>query len=201
MVYAPRICNVNLWFESEAPHLHAHCLMWMLTEVTTPFPWCSLQTASPAVANPLTSIYRPGSCGAVRIDTVFRRQCRFCLPGHKCLNPEGGSSPPPWRLSIQNTVVVITSQIKRSIINFPRCCVQFFATPWTVACQAPLSMEFSRQEYCCGWPFPSPGDLPNPGIEPASPALAGRFYTDWATREAQISTNSHIMYSLQPQVK
>ena len=45
------------------------------------------------------------------------------------------------------------------------------ATPWTVAYQAPLSMEFSRQEYWSGLPFPSPGDLPNPGIEPGSPAL------------------------------
>ena len=45
------------------------------------------------------------------------------------------------------------------------------ATPWTVARQAPLSMEFSRQEYWSGLPFPSPGDLPNPGIEPGSPAL------------------------------
>ena len=43
--------------------------------------------------------------------------------------------------------------------------------PWTIAYQAPLSMEFSRQEYCNGWPFPAPGDLPNPGIEPRSPAL------------------------------
>ena len=47
-----------------------------------------------------------------------------------------------------------------------------FATPWTVARQAPLSVEFSRQEYCwSGDPFPSPGDLPNPGIKPRSPAL------------------------------
>ena len=45
------------------------------------------------------------------------------------------------------------------------------ATPWTVAYQAPPSMEFSRQEYCNGLPFPSPGDLPDPGIEPGSPAL------------------------------
>ena len=45
------------------------------------------------------------------------------------------------------------------------------ATLWTVAHQAPLSMEFSRQEYWSGLPFPSPGDLPNPGIEPMSPAL------------------------------
>ena len=48
--------------------------------------------------------------------------------------------------------------------------VQLFATPWTVAYQAPLSMEFSRQVYWSGFPFPSPGDLPDPGIEPGSPA-------------------------------
>ena len=58
--------------------------------------------------------------------------------------------------------------------------------PWTVACQAPLYMEFFRQEYWCGLPFPAPGDLPNPGIEPVfftSPALAGSFFTA-STREA-----------------
>ena len=44
-------------------------------------------------------------------------------------------------------------------------------TPWTVACQAPLSMRFSRQEYWSGLPFPPAGDLPNPGIEPGSPEL------------------------------
>ena len=49
--------------------------------------------------------------------------------------------------------------------------VQLFGTPWTVARQAPLSMGFSRQESWSGLPFPSPGDLPNPGIEPGSPAL------------------------------
>ena len=46
-----------------------------------------------------------------------------------------------------------------------------FATPWAIAHQAPLSMEFSRQEYWSGLPFPSPGDLPSPGNEPESPAL------------------------------
>ena len=49
--------------------------------------------------------------------------------------------------------------------------VRLFATPWTVAYQAPQSMGFSRQEYWSGLPFPSPGDLPNLGIEPGSPAL------------------------------
>ena len=49
--------------------------------------------------------------------------------------------------------------------------VRLFATPWTVAYQSSQSMEFSRQEYWSGLPFPSPGDLPDPGIEPGSPAL------------------------------
>ena len=49
--------------------------------------------------------------------------------------------------------------------------VPLFATPWTVAYQAPLSMGFSRQEYWIGLPFPSPGDLPDPGIEPRSSTL------------------------------
>ena len=49
--------------------------------------------------------------------------------------------------------------------------VRLFATLWTVAHQAPQSMRFSRQEYWSGLPFPSPGDLSNPGIEPRSPAL------------------------------
>ena len=58
--------------------------------------------------------------------------------------------------------------------------VQLFATPWNVAHQASLSMEFSRQEYWSGLPFPSPGDQSHLGTEPvslASPALAGRFFT------------------------
>ena len=58
--------------------------------------------------------------------------------------------------------------------------VQLFTNPWTVARQAPRSMEFSRQGYWSGLPFPSPRDLPNPGIEPVSPvfpALASRFFT------------------------
>ena len=58
-------------------------------------------------------------------------------------------------------------------------CVLLFVTPWTVACQAPLSTGFSKQEYWIRLPFPTPGDLPDPGIKPvslASPALADRFY-------------------------
>ena len=55
--------------------------------------------------------------------------------------------------------------------------VRLFVAPWTVALQAPLLMEFFRQKYWSGVPFLPPGDLPNPGIEPESSALAGRFFT------------------------
>ena len=55
--------------------------------------------------------------------------------------------------------------------------VQLFVAPWTVTHQAPLSMRFPGQEYWSGLPFPPPGDLPNPGLEPMSAALAGGFFT------------------------
>ena len=69
--------------------------------------------------------------------------------------------------------------------NYSSICL--FVTLWSVAGQAPLSVGFSRQEYWSGLPFPPPGDLPDPGIEPTSlmsPALAGRFFTSNATWEA-----------------
>ena len=66
--------------------------------------------------------------------------------------------------------------------------VQLFATQWTVTCQAPLFIGFSKQEYWSGFPCPPPGDPPNPGMKPAtpvSPALAGKFFTASAIWEAQ----------------
>ena len=65
-------------------------------------------------------------------------------------------------------------------------CAQLFETAWTPAYQAPLPMEFSRQEYWSGLPFPSPGDLPDTGVElmsPVSPAFAERFFTASITWE------------------
>ena len=56
-------------------------------------------------------------------------------------------------------------------------CVQLFVTPWTVAHQAPPSMVFPKQEYLCGLPFLSPGDLPDPEIQPGSPALRADAFT------------------------
>ena len=73
--------------------------------------------------------------------------------------------------------------------------VRLFATPWTVARQAPLSMGFSRQEYWSGLPCPPPGDLPDLGIEPVplmSPELAGGFFTASATWEATLSCEEEL---------
>ena len=76
------------------------------------------------------------------------------------------------------------------------------ATPWTAAHQVPPSMGFSRQEYWSGLPFPSPGDLPDPGIEPKSlmsPALADGFFTSWATGVIllflKLSTSNYLLLS------
>ena len=91
----------------------------------------------------------------------------------------------------------LSTQVKR--VPFVHCMlshsvVSDSATPWTVAHQAPLSMEFSRHEYWNGLPFPFSGDFPNPGMEPASllsPASAGGFFTTSAAWEAP--KNYHVI--------
>ena len=72
-------------------------------------------------------------------------------------------------VKIQRSINVIHHIVKVTVKSLSR--VRLFATPWTVAYQAPPSMGFSRQECWSGLPFPSPGDLPHPGIQPRSPAL------------------------------
>ena len=68
-------------------------------------------------------------------------------------------------------------------------CAQFFETPWTVACQAPLSIEFSRQEYWSGLPFPTPGDLPHPGIEPGALEADSLPLSHQGSPVSQLSSN------------
>ena len=72
--------------------------------------------------------------------------------------------------------VVDLCQVPRLNLCVSHSVTSDFATPWTVACQAPLSLEFSRQEYWSGWLFPSPWDLPYSGIKPRSPALQQILY-------------------------
>ena len=98
-----------------------------------------------------------------------------------------GNLPLSWLNSREQHHLQETEK-KEKVLVAQSC--QLFVTPWTITRQAPLSMGFSRQEHWSGLPFLSSGDLPDPGIEPRSPALQeaesppGRFFTIWATREA-----------------
>ena len=100
--------------------------------------------------------------GVLYFDQAWLHHC-MCLSQQKCM------------LNRVNFVVVIQS------LSY----VQLFATPWTVASQAPLSMGFPRQEDCRWLPFLSPGYLPHPGVKPMSPALAAGFFTAEAPGKPQ----------------
>ena len=91
---------------------------------------------------------------------------RFCNPVGS--SASGGGSNYYYQLLLLIIIIGILI-LKVKVKSLSR--VQLFVTTWTVAHQAPPSVGFSRQEYWSGLPFPSPGDLPNPGIEPGSPAL------------------------------
>ena len=79
------------------------------------------------------------------------------------------------------------TQVKVKLLS----CVQLFATPWTVGRQAPLSVEFPRQEYWSGLPSPSPGDLPDPGMELTPPVFAGGFFTTAPSGRPEQGSNLH----------
>ena len=100
----------------------------------------------------------------------------------------------PATLDLLPVTIVLTFLEFYMLLISRFSCVQLFASPWTVARQAPLSMGFSRQEHWNGLPCPPPGDPPDPGMELASltsPALAGEFFTASDTLEAH-----HIILGL-----
>ena len=91
---------------------------------------------------------------------------RFCNPVGS--SSSGGGSNYYYQLLLLIIIIgILILKLKVKLLSH----VRLFVTPWTVAHQAPPSMGFSRQEYWSGVPFPSPGDLPNPGIEPGCPSL------------------------------
>ena len=96
--------------------------------------------------------------------------------------------------------IVKTDFSWKSFVMCERACAQslslvwLFTTPWTVACKVPLFMEFPRQGYWNGLPFPTPGNLPYPRIEPTSPSLEGRFFTTSATRVKTINLYSRTVF-------
>ena len=98
-----------------------------------------------------------------------------CIPG------------PSWTILIVHRVGDRTVTSRAALSRFSH--VWLFVTPWIGACQAPLSLGFSRQGYQSGWPCPPAGDLPDPGIETGFPALAGGFFTTSATWSELIFQN------------
>ena len=156
--------------------------------------WCahvvSIQRERDFQANPFCLLWPGlGSHAASFLPHPICRGHHKALPGLKkrayTLTSWWGVPVSERPLKIRNIAVVIFGN---TVFHRPTCSVcmlshfsrvWLFATPGTVARQSSLSMGFSRQEYCGGLPFPSPGDIPNPGIEPTplmSPALAGRFF-------------------------
>ena len=94
-----------------------------------------------------------------------------------------------WMREVSLRKCICTSLCVGMLSHYSRACL--FVTLWTLAHQAPLSMGFSRQEYWSGLPFPPPGNLPDPGIQPAFLmflALAGRFFTANSTWESHVSS-------------
>ena len=91
----------------------------------------------------------------------------------------GGGIKTGWVTVFYEILVIIQFVIVQSL-----SLVRLFKTPWAVVCRAPLSIRFPRQNYWSGLLFPSPGDLPDPGNEPGSPALQEDAFTLWTTREA-----------------
>ena len=93
-----------------------------------------------------------------------------------------------WNAGLDDAQARIKIQSVQSLSH-----VWLFATPWTVAYPAPQSMEFSRQEYWSGLPFPFPGDLPDPGIEPGSPSLQADALLSEPPEAGQVVWYSHLL--------
>ena len=92
-----------------------------------------------------------------------------------------------WRAAVHGAAESETTDWLNKLLSY----IQLFCNPMDCS-QVPLSMGFPRQEYWSRLPFPSPGDLPHPEIKPTSPALAGRFFYYWETREARKLNNNFL---------
>ena len=140
-------------------------------------------------------VYSDSTHGRV---SIFKHSFHFHPWSHSYStseNPDrvsGGLQRVSWLQS-----VACTQDCDRCFLLLPShfSCVWLFVTPWTVARQASLSRGFSRQEYCNRLPRPPPGDLPGPGIEPESPALAGGFFTTSTIWEARIRVYCQSMWN------
>ena len=93
-------------------------------------------------------------------------------------------------------MIYVERKVKVKVKSHSR--VRLFATPWTVAHQAPLTKGFSRHKYWSGLPFPSPGDHPNPGIEPGSPTLEADALTSEPPGKTSMIYERYTVYCLSP---
>ena len=133
--------------------------------------------------------------GAEKHSTWWKKVYQCPVPSgggmHVCFSQPGARGEKSEFISSLASSAMMVKRVKRVRASLKQGMhtkslqsVRLFATPWALAHRAHLSMGFSRQEYWSGLPFPPPGDLPDPGTEAVS-CIAGRFFTDWATREAR----------------
>ena len=168
-------CPKSSWSGSKS---HVKALFWKVYYKGYNYGWTSQWLRDKESACQCRSCRRLGFNPWVRKSPRRRKwqSTQILLPGksHGQRSLVGYS---PWgrksetQLSTHIKLWPVVGEIRKGLKVKLLSCVRLFATPWTVAHQASQSMEFSRQEYWSGLPFPSPGDLPNPGIEPRSPTL------------------------------
>ena len=152
------LTNLTYFFDSIRSHrMRAQSHKTSLLQMTHPIPGCYLSFWPCVCMCMLSHVPLFATLWTVAhqapLSTEFPRQEYW----------SGLPFPPPFRIQGSNQVSCISKSREVLVMSLS-------VTPWT-AHQVPLSMEFPRQEYWSGLPFPSPGDLPNPGIEPRSPAL------------------------------
>ena len=150
----------------------------------SPLPLPSLN--HPSGSSQCTSPKHPVSCIKPRLVIRFLHDIiHVSMPFSQIIPPS--PSPTESKRLFYTSVSLLLSHIQGYHYHLSKfhiyvlSCVWLFVTPWTIAYQAPPSIGFSRQGYWSGLPFPSPGDLPDPGIEPRSPAL----WADTLTSEPQ----------------
>ena len=170
---------------------------WATCSVSASALWAALTSRAGGTWNRESS-HTGGDTG----DWMEEMALELCFKGWTSVDNKMGKTDGKSILSGRNynSKDTFKSMFAWVLSHFSR--VWFFATLWTAARQAPLSMGFSRQEYWSGLQYPPPGDLPNTGIEPESlmfPALAGGFFTTSTTWEAPKACwkNSKLFYLLE----
>ena len=147
---------------------------------------------------------QPGNCLGFLVRPMhFTPSCFSSRTLEKCANPrvspvwylkscQGYGSGPCFKIQMKDSYLSIYTAVTVWSLSH----IWLFATPWTVAHQTSLSMELSRREYWSGLSFPSPGDLPNPGIKPRCPALQV-YFLPLSQSGSPIYTHIGILFSLQ----